>query len=759
MVLVFLLIFNFVEASEPKVVINEIAWMGTTKKSSDEWIELRNLSDKDIDLTGWTLESSDYQVELDENGDEVEDKKNQIKLEGKIKTDDFFLMEKTDKDSTEEKEDLVYSGNFNLSNKGESLILRDVEGEKIDELEIDEDWPAGNSETKQTMERDKNGDWQDSFVIDGTPGKKNSDEDDFEEDDDADEEEDSEENNEEVKDSCVLENRESLAKLHLNEILPDPAEGEEEWIEIYNSSDEIVSFGGCFLVDKNLYDKKDLSKYFSFDEDKKIGSGEYKVFKKSEFGFGINNSDEGIFLLDEDGVELDKIFYKESQKNFSYALNYENDWQWTEILTPGKINQFTVPKNYLKNLEITELMPNPMGVDKNQEWIELFNNEFEEVDLTDWYFANQSNQKFIINNLGIDSKQRLKIEIKDTSFSIKNNDGWIGFFNPNDELLDRVDYLESAKEEASLNKNEKGEWLWSIFSTPGEENKFNNLPTYKVKIPDKIYENVKAEFKIEKVKDDDGEDLKYRWDFGDDSRSYLKETNHTFDEKGYYTIQTRVSDLSADIFKIFKIKVSKFPKLKLRIVKILPNPDGSDSENEKIWIENQEDKMVNLKGWIMATGGSMDKLTNHYIKDDFKIKAGKTKELEREDCPFSLLNKKGRVVFKAPNGKVIDKVKYEKEKIEEDQFYYLENDIWNWSEIVLTEKEILSVLGENVENLLQENNLEKSFLTINELLKNSKFHRTNSLKTLFFENWLFAQSQNLFFKFIFPSSYQERFDI
>ena len=37
------------------VVINEVAWAGTSASASDEWLELYNSGAADIDLTGWTL--------------------------------------------------------------------------------------------------------------------------------------------------------------------------------------------------------------------------------------------------------------------------------------------------------------------------------------------------------------------------------------------------------------------------------------------------------------------------------------------------------------------------------------------------------------------------------------------------------------------------------------------------------------------------------------------------------------------------------
>ena len=64
-VLVLLLIFEgffvgenfcFAESFEQKtVVINELMWSGTSKSTADEYIELRNLTDGKVDLSGWSL--------------------------------------------------------------------------------------------------------------------------------------------------------------------------------------------------------------------------------------------------------------------------------------------------------------------------------------------------------------------------------------------------------------------------------------------------------------------------------------------------------------------------------------------------------------------------------------------------------------------------------------------------------------------------------------------------------------------------------
>jgi len=47
------------------VVINELMWMGSTKGTSDEWIELLNPGTEPVDLNGWTLtDGGDIDVDL-----------------------------------------------------------------------------------------------------------------------------------------------------------------------------------------------------------------------------------------------------------------------------------------------------------------------------------------------------------------------------------------------------------------------------------------------------------------------------------------------------------------------------------------------------------------------------------------------------------------------------------------------------------------------------------------------------------------------
>lgn len=149
-------IINVANAASPgSIVINEVAWMGTTASTSEEWIELYNTTGSDIDLSNWTI---------DDDGAET-----YTITSGTITAGGYFLIE-----------DAVI--NLSLSNTGDSLILIDNLDQTIDTVNgTGGMWFAGDNTNKFTMERidpiadgDDSLNWADSLVIDGTPGAVNS---------------------------------------------------------------------------------------------------------------------------------------------------------------------------------------------------------------------------------------------------------------------------------------------------------------------------------------------------------------------------------------------------------------------------------------------------------------------------------------------------------------------------------------------------------------------------------------------------------
>lgn len=126
-----------VSATYLDVVISEIAWMGTTTASSDEWLELLNNTSSVIDLTDWQLVSNDGAPA--------------ITLSGIIPANGRFLLERTDDTSTLVLADQIYSGS--LLNSGEVLTLTDNFNQVVDVANAPGGWLAGDNMTKETIER------------------------------------------------------------------------------------------------------------------------------------------------------------------------------------------------------------------------------------------------------------------------------------------------------------------------------------------------------------------------------------------------------------------------------------------------------------------------------------------------------------------------------------------------------------------------------------------------------------------------------
>ncbi len=141
-------------AEVKSVIISEIAWMGTENSATDEWIELENTTDRNIDLAGWTLRAEDGSPE--------------IELSGIVPAKGFFLLERSDDESVPNiSADLIYSGS--LGNTGEILELFNDDDNLVDKVEAIDVWPAGDNDTKETMQFSNSG-W---VTAEPTPKKKN----------------------------------------------------------------------------------------------------------------------------------------------------------------------------------------------------------------------------------------------------------------------------------------------------------------------------------------------------------------------------------------------------------------------------------------------------------------------------------------------------------------------------------------------------------------------------------------------------------
>jgi len=128
------------------VVITEIAWMGTAADYNDEWMEVTNLGDSDVDLTGYQIRWG-YNMASDTYS-------NSLTFPAfTLPSGESTIVERTSQQTVSNVTGtLVYTGP--LGNAGDRVQLLDDEGTVVDDVNSTEDgWFAGNNTTKHTMVR------------------------------------------------------------------------------------------------------------------------------------------------------------------------------------------------------------------------------------------------------------------------------------------------------------------------------------------------------------------------------------------------------------------------------------------------------------------------------------------------------------------------------------------------------------------------------------------------------------------------------
>jgi hypothetical protein len=141
------------------VVINEIMWMGSRNEDggsqgNDEWIELRNMTDEDIDITRWEIEnakSSHGSLVIEDDSDDS--KTFTIPAEG------YFLISRYDEGDSQISVDPDLVDSVSLANDYDdngALVLKDAAGNAVDQTPEPDSgsWPKGeNGDTRHSMER------------------------------------------------------------------------------------------------------------------------------------------------------------------------------------------------------------------------------------------------------------------------------------------------------------------------------------------------------------------------------------------------------------------------------------------------------------------------------------------------------------------------------------------------------------------------------------------------------------------------------
>ncbi|MCX6722092.1 MAG: lamin tail domain-containing protein [Candidatus Staskawiczbacteria bacterium] len=130
---------------------------------------------------------------------------------------------------------------------------------------------------------------------------------------------------------------------------------------------------------------------------------------------------------------------------------------------------------YPAGVLINELLPNPKGPDESDEWIELYNSNNFDVDLSGWQLQDTEGTPStytIAQNTKISAYGFLVFKRPDTKIMLNNDKDGLNLLTPDKKIIDSVFFV-SAPLDNSYNRTEgapSGPWSWSTNLTPGSKN-------------------------------------------------------------------------------------------------------------------------------------------------------------------------------------------------------------------------------------------------------------------------------------------------
>jgi len=154
--------------------------------------------------------------------------------------------------------------------------------------------------------------FRESYVGGGTPGKQNS---------------------------SVADIPQYSKEIFINEIYPNPATGEEEFIELFNSSENSVDLSG-WKVDDTMGGG---SAEFLIKEGTIIDPKGFLTLYQKDTKIVLNNDGDNVNLIWPDSRISNTLPYPKSEKNLSYSRNSDGIWNWTTKITPGFENVIDSP--------------------------------------------------------------------------------------------------------------------------------------------------------------------------------------------------------------------------------------------------------------------------------------------------------------------------------------------------------------------------------------------------------------------------------
>jgi hypothetical protein len=259
------------------------------------------------------------------------------------------------------------------------------------------------------------------------------------------------------------------AQVIINEIYPNPNTGENEWVELFNTSQATVD-----LLNWKLWDMESSPGVaHDFTETTLLDPGAFLVVTLHNI---FNNTGDTVILKNSAEQEIDELGYTSSTKGKSWARNPDN---LAEILlanpTQGEANLVPSPSptptptptpGSTLSPTLTEFMACP---DDTAEWFELHNPHTTELNLLGFTIWDSKAKIYSFTDEKLEPQEYVAFEFKS---SVLNNSGdTISLISPDNQVLESFAYTQCAANSAWAKRGDT--WEQTTIITPNSPNIFS----------------------------------------------------------------------------------------------------------------------------------------------------------------------------------------------------------------------------------------------------------------------------------------------
>ncbi len=505
------------ENQTPNVVINELLWMGSPASSADEWIELRNMTDIAVDISGWKLtrKSSGQEVTM-----------LTIPAEKTIEAHGYFLISNFAMSSASTQlaidPDVVDTA-VSLLNSGLEVKLYDATGALVDVVDDGSGTPlAGKYVSGQEYA---------SMARNGIPG-----------DGTKPERWHTTTTSVNLKTDSIIKGTPRAANDNVPPVVPSIANTETVvgTPTTFDASDASDPDGDAMSITWNFGD----------------GSTSDAVSPTHTYAAA------GIYQVSleiKDGTASAVASFTVTAT--AATVGIEQAAPTPIVRTNGKVI-------------INEIFANPDGADDG-EFVELVVS-VDSADISRWTLNDESGTTYKFPSAAAVSSGAFVVAARlDTKIALNNSGDTVTLKDASGKVVDEVKFAEA--EEGAAYAWDGSRWQWTTKPTPGVANEFlkpNHGPEAKFSVSTKRRAGEAITFDASDSTDVDGDALTYVWDFGDGTKGTGKVAKHVYAQAGAVNAQLTVRD-PLGLLDVVTRDLTVRPPLKTPVTSSQPNkPKG-----------------------------------------------------------------------------------------------------------------------------------------------------------------------------------------